>query len=147
MDVTTDWYWEGNVVEAIARFLEREDWTIVAKADTHSKERGIDIQATKGGRILLLEVKGFPSKNYRDPRRASEVKPTNPNNQAQQWFSHALLKVMRLQTKHPDAIVAFGLPDFPRYRTLFKETRGGLDKLGVAFLLVDEAGKVEDWGL
>jgi hypothetical protein len=24
MDVTADWYWEGNVVEAIARFLAQE---------------------------------------------------------------------------------------------------------------------------
>jgi hypothetical protein len=147
MDVTTDWYWEGNVVEAIARFLQREDWSILAKADTHSKERGVDIQAKKGSRTLFVEAKGYPSRNYRDPRRALEVKPTNPNNQAQQWYSHALLKVMRLQTKHPDAIVALGLPNFPRYRTLFEETRGGLSKLGVALLLVNEGGQVDVWGI
>jgi hypothetical protein len=50
---------------------------------------------------LLVEAKGYPSKNYRDPRRSGEVKPTNPTNQAQQWYSHALLKVVRLQTKNP----------------------------------------------
>ena len=27
MDVTADWYWEGNVVEAIARFLAQDEWT------------------------------------------------------------------------------------------------------------------------
>ncbi len=42
MDVTADWYWEGNVVEAIARFLAHDGWTVVAKADTHSKKRGVD---------------------------------------------------------------------------------------------------------
>lgn len=147
MDVTTDWYWEGNVVEAIAQFLQQENWTIVAKADTLTKERGVDIQATKDDRTLLVEAKGFPSKSYRDPRRASEVKRTNPTSQAQQWYSHALLKVMRLQTKYPGAIVALGLPDFPRYRALFKETGGGLGKLGVALLIVNEAGKVDVWGL
>lgn len=101
MDVTADWFWEGNVVEAIARFLADEGWTIVGKADTHSKERGVDIQATRSGRTLLVEAKGYPAKTYRDPRRAGEIKPTNPTNQAQQWYSHALLKVMRLQNKHP----------------------------------------------
>jgi hypothetical protein len=60
MDVTTDWYWEGNVVDAIARFIEREDWTIVAKADTHSKERGVDIQATKGGQNAPARSEGLP---------------------------------------------------------------------------------------
>ena len=39
MDVTSDWFWEGNVVEAIARALVQDGWTIVGKADTHSKER------------------------------------------------------------------------------------------------------------
>ena len=39
MDVTLDWFWEGNVVEAIARFLVLDRWTIEARADTHSKER------------------------------------------------------------------------------------------------------------
>lgn len=42
VDVTGDWFWEGNVVEAIARFLADEGWTIVGKADPHSKERGVE---------------------------------------------------------------------------------------------------------
>ena len=63
MSVTADWYWEGNVVEAIARFLAQDGWTIVGKADTHSKERGVDIQATRHGQTLLLEAKGYPSNN------------------------------------------------------------------------------------
>jgi hypothetical protein len=147
VDVTADWYWEGNVVEAIAQFLARTGWAIVSKANTHVKERGIDIHATKDGRELLVEVKGFPARTYRDPRRAGEHKPTNPTNQAQQWYSHALLKVMRLQTKQPNTIVALGFPDFPRYRALFEETRGGLEKLGVVFLIVGKNGNVQTWGL
>ncbi len=147
IDVTADWYWEGNVVEAIARFLEQGGWTIVAKADTHSKKSGVDIQAGKDSQIILFEVKGYPSTHYRDPRRSDEVKRTNPTNQAQQWYSHALLKAMRLQTKHPEALVVLGFPDFPRYRTLFAETQSGLAKLGVGFLMVGEDGRVTTWGL
>ncbi len=92
------------------------------------------------------EPRGAPG-NYRDPRRAGEVKPTNPTNQAQQWYSDALLKVMRLQTKHPEAVVVLGLPEFPRYRALFEETRGGLAKLGVAMLTVRADGTITTWGL
>jgi Holliday junction resolvase-like predicted endonuclease len=146
MDVTKDWFWEGNVVEALAKHLVAQGWTIVAKANTHSKERGVDIHAAHDSRILLVEAKGYPSKFYRDPLKATEQKPTNPTNQAQQWYSHALLKVMRLQTKHPDAIVALAFPDFPRYRTLFEETRQGLEKLGIALMLLRENGQVESWG-
>lgn len=147
MDVTADWFWEGNVIEAIARFLADEGWIIVGKVDTRSKERGVDIHAARRGRTLLVEAKGYPAKAYRDPRRADEVKPTNPTNQAQQWYSHALLKVMRLQTKHPEAVAALGFPDFPRYRALFEETRGSLGKLGVAMLMVRADQSLETWGL
>jgi hypothetical protein len=147
VDVTEEWYWEGNVVESIAQFLAQNGWMIISKADTRSKERGIDIQASKDGRTLLVEAKGYPSKCFRDPRRAEEVKPTNPINQAQQWYSHALLKVMRLQTKHPEAAVALGFPDFPRYRALFEETQCGLAKLGLAMLTVRVDGTVATWGL
>ncbi len=128
MDATLDWYWEGNVVEALARHLVSEGWIVESKADTYSKAQGVDIQASKDGALLLVEAKGYPSTGYRDPNRAGEKKPTNPTNQAQHWYSHALLKAMRLQTKHPEAIVALGFPDFPRYRTLFEETRTGLHR-------------------
>ncbi|HUZ96766.1 MAG TPA: hypothetical protein VMU57_17825 [Edaphobacter sp.] len=97
--------------------------------------------------MLLIEVKGYPSKSYRDPRRFEEVKPTNPTNQAQQCCSHALLKVMRLQTKYPKAVVALAFPDFPRYRALFEETQGGLAKLEVAMLTMRADGIVLTWGL
>ena len=147
MDVTADWYWEGNVVEAIACSLVANGWTIISKSNTHTKEPGIDIHATKNGGALLVEVKGFPSKFYRDPRRAGKHKPTSPTNQAQHWYSHALLKAMRLKGKYPDAIVALGFPDFQRYRDLFAETRSGLERLGFAVLTISENGEMEAWGL
>src|SRR4051794_14528561 len=95
-DVTIDWFWEGNVVAALARYLESDGWLIVSKANTLSKERGVDIHALKGQTALLVEVKGYPSTNYRHPGRAAERKPTNPTNQSQRWYSHALLKALRL---------------------------------------------------
>jgi hypothetical protein len=52
MDVTAYWFWERNVVETIARFLADEGWTVVGKADTHSKERCIDIHAGRDGGTL-----------------------------------------------------------------------------------------------
>ena len=53
---------------------------------------------------------------------------------------------MRLQTSYPEAVVALGFPDFPRYRALFRETQGGLAKLELAMLTVREDGTVETWG-
>ena len=139
VDVTTDWLWEGNVVNALARSLASKGWTIESQADTHSKERGVDLRASKDGTTLLVEAKGYPSTSYRDPRRAAEHKPTNPVNQAQ-------LKVLRLQSAHPQAKVALAFPDFPRYRALFGETKLALQKLGVAILFVNTDGEVSELG-
>jgi hypothetical protein len=147
MDVTTDWFWEGNVVDALSRSLASKGWNIESCADTRSKQRGVDLRASRQGTLLLVEVKGYPSKSYRDANRSHEQKPTNPTNQAQQWYSHALLKVLRLQTAYPEARVALAFPDFLRYRALFGETKLGLAKLGLAVLFVDAEGQVSEWGL
>lgn len=147
LDVTTDWFWEGNVVNALALSLAGKGWKIESQADTRSKERGVDLRASREGRILLVEAKGYPSTTYRDPLRADEKKPTNPTNQAQKWYSHALLKVLQLQTAYPQAKVALAFPDFPRYEALFRETKLGLEKLGVAVLMVNSSGQVREWGL
>ena len=91
MDAPKDWFWEGNVVETLARYLSNEGWTILSRADTYSKQQGVDIHAHRKSATLLVEVKGYPSVRYRDPRRADEQKRTNPTLQAQHWYSHALL--------------------------------------------------------
>jgi hypothetical protein len=113
MDVTTDWFWEGNVVNALAHHLASKGWKIESQADTHSRERGVDLHPSKQGAILLVEAKGYPSKSYRDPRRANEQKSTNPINQAEKWYSHALLKALRLQTAHPQARLSSLFQIFP----------------------------------
>ncbi len=146
-DTTKDWFWEGNVVDATAHFLAQDGWAVVSKADTHSKQQGVDLHVRRGATELLIEVKGYPSRQYRDPVRAGETKPTNPTNQAQHWYAHALLKALRLRSAHPNSIPAIALPDMPRYRSLFAETVGSLRELGVAMLFVDERGFVEIFGL
>ena len=100
----------------------------------------------RGSQEAMVEVKGYPSRTYRDPSRANQPKPTNPVSQAQQWYSHAMLKVMRLRSAHPAAIVMAAFPDFPRYRTLLKETEPALRAIGVAVLFVAETGQVESVG-
>jgi len=99
------------------------------------------------GESCWLRQRGYPSTTYRDPLRADEKKPTNPTNQGQKWYSHALLKVLQLQTAYPQAKVALAFPDFPRYEALFRETKPGLEKLGIAVLMVNSSGEVREWGL
>ncbi|PZR14732.1 MAG: hypothetical protein DI539_18665 [Flavobacterium psychrophilum] len=144
-DIPDDWFWEGKVVETLVHHLEKDGWHLLNIANTASRARGHDIQAQKENRILLIEVKGYPSTSYRDPNRAHEKKRTQPTLQAQHWYAQVLLKAMRLQTSHPNATVAIGLPDFPRYRTLFDETRFALQRLNLQIWGVSENGEVTIW--
>lgn len=138
-----DWYWEGNVCSALATFLRENGWVITAVADTLSKQRGPDIVAVREHQKLIMEVKGFPPSTYRDTRRAAEQKRTAPTIQAQHWYAQAILKALRLQHEHPEALVGIALPDFPRYRNLFSETRDAFVKLDLLVCFVGETSTVE----
>lgn len=98
--------------------------------------------ASRAGRSLLVEVKGFPSIGYRDPRRAGEVKRTNPTLQAKHWFADALLKVVRMQNANPRAEVAMCLPTSPRYDSLVAETFRALQRSGIGVFFVNPSGEV-----
>jgi hypothetical protein len=141
--VPTEWHWEGHVQRALVEFLLLEGWAIDHVADTASREQGPDVSASRKGIRLLIEVKGYPSVGYRDPRRAAEVKRTNPTLQAKHWFSEALLKSIRLQHSTPTAAIAVCFPRADRYDSLFKETQGAFAALGVGYLVIDQAGNVE----
>lgn len=146
-DVTNDWFWEGNVAECVADWLRSEGWTLISQADTRTRQRGVDIHASRDNREILVEAKGYPSHSYRDERRAGEQKKTNPALQANHWYAHALLKSVRLQSGHPSALVAMALPSFETYRKLFRESELALTKLGIAVIFVSESGKIEAVGL
>lgn len=52
----SDWFWEGNVQDAIKSHLTKEGWTIREESDTASQERGVDLVAVLDDRVLALEV-------------------------------------------------------------------------------------------
>jgi Holliday junction resolvase-like predicted endonuclease len=137
--------WEGNVQNTIVSHLAAEGWTIVSAADTASQARGIDIVAERDGQRLLIEVKGYPGTTYARGEKAGQPKPTRPSLQAKHWLSDALLKTMRTREKYPDSQTAIGLPDMPRYRTLFAEIAGSLAALEVHVLLVHDDQTVTTW--
>lgn len=136
------WHWEGHVQAALEAWLKTQGWRVTATADTASKEPGIDIVATKNGRWLAVEVKGYPSKTYEYGPRRGEPKPTSPSNQARQWFSHALLSMMLLRHKRTDAEIAVCIPDFKTFRRLASGTRACFETLGFGIYFVGQDGQV-----
>lgn len=122
--------------------LRTAGWAIDFTADTAGRGRGEDIVASRPGRKLVVEVKGYPSTVYRDPRRAGEVKRTNPTLQAKHWYAEVVLKLMRLRSLRPGVELAMALPEAPRYRALLAETEGSLRDLGIGVFIVTASGDV-----
>jgi len=139
------WPWEGAVQTVFSGFLEQHGWIVTAMAGTASRERGVGLRAAKGPRRLGAEVKGWPSEEYADPRRAGETKRTQPSTQAGHWFSQALFKAMLLLDSDPGAESLMVLPDFPRYRDLAMRTRTGRRAADLhVVLLGPDGGYVSD---
>jgi hypothetical protein len=137
-----DWYWEGNIQTAIATHLRADGWTIEHLSDTARREHGDDIRARRDGVVLRVEVKGWPTKGYADPRRAAEQKRTRPSTQAGHWYSQALLRSLRDLGLHPGELTAIGLPVSPRFHALLADTEAPLRRLGIGIYFVAEDGTV-----
>lgn len=137
------WFWEGNVQAMLGQKLIADGWTVQGFANTDTKEQGIDLLVQKDDRWLAIEVKGFPNTVYDRGPNQGRPKPTQPANQARQWFSHALLSMMLLRHKLANAEIAICLPDFPTYRSLVHRTSDSFSALGFGVYLVKEDGEVQ----
>jgi hypothetical protein len=133
---------EEAVQGRLVAYLVKEGWRILRVAHTATRERGTDVLATRHERTLAVEVKGYPSLTYADPRRAGELKPTQPATQARHWYAQAVLKCMLIRDEQPDVDVAIALPDVPTYRSLFQRTKTSLHRTGVNVLFVAGDGEV-----
>lgn len=137
-----DWHTEERVQAMVVTHLHREGWEIVRSADTARRERGIDIEATRGSETVAIEVKGFPGRNYADPRRAAEKKRTQPSTQAKGWYGRAILAAMMVRTQRPGVQAVIAFPDFPRYRELYRQTAPQLEKCEIQLWWVTREGTV-----
>jgi len=139
-DAGHQWPWEGSVQDVFVGLLRKHGWSDILAADTARKAPGVDVLASKSERRLGAEVKGWPSAGYADPRRAAEVKRTQPSTQAGHWFSQALFKAMMLLDSHPDHESLVVLPDYPRYRDLAERTRTGRRAANIHVVLLARDG-------
>lgn len=137
-----EWFTEAQVQSKVVAHLVAKGYRILSVADTATRERGIDIVAALGDQTVAIEVKGYPSKNYADPRRAGEVKRTQPSNQAKHWYAQAVLASMITRSRRPNDRAVIALPDFPKYRDICAETSGSLDSCGVEVWWVSATGDV-----
>lgn len=141
--MSEDWYWEGNIVETFKAYLQAEGWTVERTANTETREAGVDIRVRKGGQVMLVEAKGYPSKFYQRGEKKGQRKRTNPSTQARHWYSEVLVEAILRQAEAPKAVVAIVLPDFPVFKSLVGRTRNALTKLGITVYFIGETGSVK----
>lgn len=137
-----EWFEETNVSKAIVKFLKSNGYEI-KKFNEDKRQKGHDIEATKAGVKLVLEVKGYPSDKYvRGPNKGKK-KPTNPKLQAKHWLSEALLSLLIAKGEDPSCRIAIGLPKCERYDELVGKLDYFLSKLQVGVVLVKQGHVVE----
>lgn len=142
-EVSEEWHTEASVQATLVTALAADGWRILSVANTATRERGVDVIASRDGQTVGIEVKGFPSRGYADPTRVHEVKRTAPSTQAGHWFAQAVLAAMRLRGREPAWRSVIALPDFPRYRTLHAETMSSLDAAEIEVWWVHQEGSLE----
>ena len=135
-DRSNEWYWEGNVQRGLVAHLLSEGWSIRSYADSAGHEHGIDVVAAKDGRLLAVEVKGYPPSIYTAGVRKGEVKPgPKAREQAEKFFAQALLTAIKTKRRLPKAQVALAFPLTDHYDDLTREVKWALERLGIGVYL------------
>lgn len=142
MSADAEWFGEARIQAAVVRHLAAEGWDITRVASTASREHGVDIEAHRGERKLLVEVKGYPAAVYRSGPQAGERKPHGVGAQARAYFGNAVLTGLLMRADNPESDVALVFPDFETYRTLIARTRESLAAARIEAWTVAQDGTV-----
>ena len=127
---------EDDVVDAICEWLVGRGWVIVSRA--LATQRGDDIIAERGGRILRVEAKGGGSSKEGTRRFGKEF----TLGQCQVSVGMAILRALRFVSEG-ETEGAVALPNTGNFRRVVEPVLPAVERAGIAVLLVDERGQVE----
>lgn len=128
---------EDEVVLKVKDWLERDGWFV---GDNYciGGSRGLDIKATKGDRILIVEAKGARARDNAPTKRRQQF----DSSQLVNHLGEAVMKVFREMNFHPHAEFAIAHPDDPQVRRIIGELVPHLKKLNVQHFWVRDDGGV-----
>jgi hypothetical protein len=138
-----EWFWEGNVQAAVVSHLVQQGWQIMRVANTSTSEHGVDIEASRGGSKILVEVKGYPGSTYARGVRKGEAKKYSPATQARTYFSNALLAGLLMRAESTQDRVVLAFPDMATFATLANRVSSPLAAAGIEVWMVSEDGNVQ----
>jgi len=130
---------EVETVLLLKDYLEESGWEIGDKFCLGSKH-GIDIEACKGNKILLVEIKGA---------RAGDDAPTKKrehfdSGQIKTHFGKALVKMLEEKAKNPEAGLAIAHPDDVDIRRAIGAVTPFLKSLGIKHFWVSRDDVIEE---
>ncbi len=128
---------EDDVVLALRKWLERDSWSVNVCT---GMMRGIDVDATKGKKRLLIEAKGA--------KRNSALKHTTrlkfDQGQIRVNLGVAMVKCLEMKRDHPDAQVGIAQPDDPDIRRCIDSLVPKLADLNIKHYWVKPNGSVTE---
>ncbi len=133
----------GECPGEAAQVPDASGYDVIRVADTRTRESGTDVIARKAGRILHVEVKGWPSGVYCDPAKAGLAKPTSAATQARVWFNDAVVHALRLRDAHADDDVGMCFPDQPTHRRLVTSIGTSLKRCCILTFFVAAGGSCQ----
>jgi len=130
---------ENETVLLLKEHLEKAGWEIGDKYCLGSKH-GIDIEASKGNKNLLVEIKGA---------RAADDAPTKKrehfdSGQIKTHFGKALVKMLEEKAKNPKVSLAIAHPDDIDIRRIIGDITPFLKNLGIKHFWVSKDRVIED---
>lgn len=137
------WATEEKVVDAVERHLKKHGWKRVSRANTRSRERGVDLVMARSTERLAIEAKGFPGLENTTGPNAGRQKFYAPT-QARNYMGGLLLSVLLLLEDQPDYFVAVAVPDRTTFTTLLRRLTPVLRRLGIGAYVVEPTGEVTE---
>jgi len=128
---------ENDVVDAVAKHLKAEGWTITNTCTT--EQRGIDLTAERGNEGLFLEAKGGTSSKEGTGRYGKGFS----TNQQRDHVANAVLTALKLRSSETRPQVAIAFPDTPSHRRHLTAAADALKTLSIWAYIVHPDQRVE----
>lgn len=127
---------ENALVDAVCDHLERRRFSITQRLTT--RQKGVDIIASRGRTIPCIEAKGASSSREGSPRHGKGFQSA----QVAVRISRAVYTALQMAEENPRARIAVAFPSLPRFRLLWSRVENQLYKLNVGVFWVDQDGQV-----
>ncbi len=129
---------EDSVIDILCEYLKNSGWGSIKKKKGH--KRGVDIEASKNGKILIVEAKGAKG----SPNSPVTKKSKFSSGDIKTHFGKALVKVLEEKNKNPDIDIAIAYPNNEYIKKVLIYATPEIKKFGIKLFWISDNGNVEE---